>query len=236
MDKLKPCPFCGNEAKDANTGVVYCSFCSARVSHDTPEEARTAWNRRADAPKPGVVPEHSAPGPDDLATREAVRHVLSWRVENLNSAESMRLQGSMMEDWYMAHVKVHDTILYALHQYKPVMHDRMRQTVIDEIGRKLGGLFGSRQLTDEELTYIEQVLRSAARPVEPATVRDDPKIDIQFLHDALYAIRVQYAQLETDEDFRDEVLAIADAALAMLDPPIKAGQLPTAGNTGGKNG
>lgn len=60
MSALKPCPFCGGEAKDAShescdccgkpfNGTVTCLNCEGEVSHyDTAEAAAAAWNRRAD--------------------------------------------------------------------------------------------------------------------------------------------------------------------------------------------
>lgn len=60
MSELKPCPFCGGEAKDAShescdccgkpfNGTVTCLNCEGEVSHyDTAEAAAAAWNRRAD--------------------------------------------------------------------------------------------------------------------------------------------------------------------------------------------
>lgn len=62
MATLKPCPFCGAEAKDSSyrscdccgkafNGRVVCSSCEAEVSHfDSAEEAYAAWNRRASDP------------------------------------------------------------------------------------------------------------------------------------------------------------------------------------------
>lgn len=58
--KLKPCPFCGGEAKvgyainDYNRWGVSCNICGCVVEvgfgeyDDTPEEAIKAWNRRRD--------------------------------------------------------------------------------------------------------------------------------------------------------------------------------------------
>lgn len=58
--KLKPCPFCGNKAKNKKfrskgilrkTTVFYveCPICKCRTSMQlTQEEAETIWNRRTD--------------------------------------------------------------------------------------------------------------------------------------------------------------------------------------------
>lgn len=53
MPELKPCPFCGGEAKVqsfSHDRTVYCTDCNARVQKFFPtrEEAIEAWNRRAD--------------------------------------------------------------------------------------------------------------------------------------------------------------------------------------------
>jgi Lar family restriction alleviation protein len=53
MNELKPCPFCGNigsfwSTDQCQTLYATCIFCGARtVDCDTPEEAISAWNRRA---------------------------------------------------------------------------------------------------------------------------------------------------------------------------------------------
>lgn len=56
MDKLKPCPFCGGEAKVEHeyysnfTKINYCVSCfscfSSTFDFDTEQEAIEAWNRR----------------------------------------------------------------------------------------------------------------------------------------------------------------------------------------------
>ena len=54
MNKLKPCPFCGGEAKvESDTwrdvGVMHCVECECGVStgvYETVEEAVEHWNRR----------------------------------------------------------------------------------------------------------------------------------------------------------------------------------------------
>ena len=44
--KLKPCPFCGGEAKAYN-GQVVCTKCwSGSACEDTTEKAIETWNRR----------------------------------------------------------------------------------------------------------------------------------------------------------------------------------------------
>jgi Lar family restriction alleviation protein len=54
-DELKPCPFCGGEARLTQTGVspyVVCERCSNSTAlHGTQELAIAAWNTRA-APEP----------------------------------------------------------------------------------------------------------------------------------------------------------------------------------------
>lgn len=69
--KLKPCPFCGGEARllrnakrkiygkdEYRTGVVaYCNVCEARMFYGSEKLALEAWNRRAD---------HRAELPHDL--------------------------------------------------------------------------------------------------------------------------------------------------------------------------
>ena len=61
MDKLKPCPFCGENGygvhlqkiiyanEDFKRWEVMCEMCGAEISEFvTPERAVEAWNRRAD--------------------------------------------------------------------------------------------------------------------------------------------------------------------------------------------
>lgn len=53
MEKLKPCPFCGGEAKIMKMGYphwVYCLQCGAKVHGGTISEKDSikAWNRRAE--------------------------------------------------------------------------------------------------------------------------------------------------------------------------------------------
>ena len=58
-EELKPCPFCGGEADFAKVGYqdrddiiepyVFCKNCHTLSGwYKTKEEAKTAWNRRAD--------------------------------------------------------------------------------------------------------------------------------------------------------------------------------------------
>ena len=58
MKELKPCPFCGGEAKcydyaptwaTTHKWVVECSICGANIPiYKIKEEAIEAWNRRAE--------------------------------------------------------------------------------------------------------------------------------------------------------------------------------------------
>ena len=53
MERLKPCPFCGGEAKIMKMGYphwVYCLECGAKVHGGTSSEKDSikAWNRRAE--------------------------------------------------------------------------------------------------------------------------------------------------------------------------------------------
>lgn len=57
-DKLKPCPFCGGNAKVRETGyrkwdgshrrfyIVECECCTVNIENDKKEEAITSWNTR----------------------------------------------------------------------------------------------------------------------------------------------------------------------------------------------
>ena len=77
MMELKPCPFCGGEAKlqivpphkhtflekigidfpDCNGSTfVGCAFCTCIISADTTNEAIKAWNTRYEPPYGGSVP------------------------------------------------------------------------------------------------------------------------------------------------------------------------------------
>lgn len=53
MEKLKPCPFCGGEARVMDMGYphwVYCTKCGAKVHGRTNDEKDSieAWNRRSE--------------------------------------------------------------------------------------------------------------------------------------------------------------------------------------------
>ena len=51
MAELKPCPFCGGEARlgmDFDWHFVYCIECQAQIERDYEKEAIDAWNRRAE--------------------------------------------------------------------------------------------------------------------------------------------------------------------------------------------
>ena len=53
MEQLKPCPFCGGEAKvlylpNKCGWNVYCRMCEVEMLYDSEQEAIEAWNRRVD--------------------------------------------------------------------------------------------------------------------------------------------------------------------------------------------
>lgn len=71
MDKLKPCPFCGGEAKVMDMGFphwVYCTKCYAKVHGGTRDEKDSieAWNKR-------VLPAQDVPNTNvgDTVSRQA---------------------------------------------------------------------------------------------------------------------------------------------------------------------
>lgn len=51
-EELKPCPFCGGEARVYTEGgtwpFVYCDVCSAEIQGNTKAEVIEAWNKRED--------------------------------------------------------------------------------------------------------------------------------------------------------------------------------------------
>ena len=65
MDNLKPCPFCGGEARickyhGQDKYFVVCELCGASVGNAsaTRDAAKNAWNTRYEPPTPGgaIVP------------------------------------------------------------------------------------------------------------------------------------------------------------------------------------
>ena len=72
MTDLKPCPFCGGDAKEftgedaaPHRWTVECDSCGAHVGSDTRHKARAKWNRRAERTCRAVMPP-SEPGVEEI--------------------------------------------------------------------------------------------------------------------------------------------------------------------------
>ncbi len=101
-EELKPCPFCGGEAKvfEVNdTENVMCKSCGASVGYQSPVKATTRWNTRTPAPLKRWTAEDGVP-PDgiyygDVETLLGVKVFIgAVRVEiGGDGARSLRLPG-----------------------------------------------------------------------------------------------------------------------------------------------
>lgn len=74
--ELKPCPFCGGEARDGKDGeyfLVRCTHCGAEQFSDIRRVAVSSWNRRADLPP---TPAEAMRCPEVVAMVEALRSAI----------------------------------------------------------------------------------------------------------------------------------------------------------------
>ena len=84
-ETLKPCPFCGGEAKEftgedaaPHRWTVECDSCGAHVGSDTRHKAHAKWNRRAERTA-AVEVSHGSHGPEPRFQGDAwtMHHVCS---------------------------------------------------------------------------------------------------------------------------------------------------------------
>lgn len=103
--ELKPCPFCGGEARDGKDGeyfLVRCTHCGAEQFSDIRRVAVSSWNRRAYLPP---TPAEAMRCPEVVALVKAMRGMCDvWHSTCVASG------------WDPFHVSQYETAITALEQ------------------------------------------------------------------------------------------------------------------------